>query len=57
MILVRTSFRIEEVYNRQEDCVQDSPDDPELPADILDANWSDFDDGEVCYPLGSRDID
>lgn len=36
------SFRVKEIYNRDERGVEDSPDDIELPAKGANSNWGDF---------------
>lgn len=45
-----TCFGVQEINCRQEDGVHHSPDDPESPADVLNTDRCDFDDGEVCDP-------
>jgi hypothetical protein len=54
VLKARTCFRVEEVYNRQENCIQHGPHNPKTPADILNSDWCYLDNGEVGYPFARQ---
>jgi hypothetical protein len=46
-----TSLRVKEIDDWQKCHIEDSKNNPELPSKVLNPNWCDFDNNEICDPI------
>jgi hypothetical protein len=51
-----TGLRIQKVNHRQKHRIEDGPYNPEFPAEILNANRGDLDDGKIGNPVQSQSM-